>query len=49
MPPWKKKERSNKKPAGSRRLQALVRLDAYFFGVISLFSLDLLIFGLYVS
>ena len=49
MPPWKKKGRNNKKPAGSRRLQALVRLDDYFFGVISLFSLDFLIFGLYVS
>ena len=45
----KRKGGATKKPAGSRRLQALVRLDAYFFGVISLFSLDLLIFGLYVS
>ncbi len=30
-------------------LQALVRLDTYFFGVISLFSLGSLIFGVCVS
>jgi len=41
--------RRNKKTSRMRRLQALVRLDTYFFGVISLFSLDFLIFGLYVS
>ena len=39
----------NKKTSRTRRLQALVRLDTYFFGVISLFSLDDLIFGMYVS
>ena len=31
------------------RLQAIVRLDTYFFGVISLFSLGFLIFGVSVS
>ena len=31
------------------RLQAIIRLDIYFFGVISLFSLGFLIFGVNVS
>ena len=39
----------NKKTSRTRRLQALVRLDTYFFGVISLFSLGFLIFGVDVS
>ena len=47
--PARKQRPHNKKPAGSRRLQALVRLDTYFFGVISLFSLGSLIFGVCVS
>jgi len=37
------------KTSRTRRLQALVRLDPYFFGVISLFSLGFLIFGVNVS
>lgn len=32
-------ETAQKKTSRTRRLQALVRLDTYFFGVISLFSL----------
>ena len=32
-------ETVQKKTSRTRRLQALVRLDTYFFGVISLFSL----------
>ena len=46
--PARKQRPHNKKPAGSRRLQALV-VDTYFFGVISLFSLGSLIFGVCVS
>ena len=42
--------RKNKqKTSRTRRLQALIRLDTYFFGVISLFSLDFLIFGVNAS
>ena len=40
---------TQQKTSRTMRLQAIVRLDTYFFGVISLFSLGFLIFGVSVS